>query len=101
MSPHSFTVILLFASVFLALWLGIRFSDAGPTTLSYALLHVLAGVAAIHAIPGLTNAVVGFGGEAAPFVISFGIFLPLMTYAFLTGLWVMRLIQRTLSGNLP
>ncbi len=62
---------------------------------------MLAGMAAIRAIPGLTNAVVEFGGQGpSPFIVSFGIFLPLMTYTFLTGLWVMRLIQRAVSGDL-
>jgi hypothetical protein len=98
-SPHSFTLILFLASAVLAVWVGIRFPDFGPSSSVFAALHMLAGMAAIRAIPGLTNAVVEFGGSAVPFVASFGIFLPLMTYTFLTGLWVMRLIQRTVSGD--
>jgi hypothetical protein len=100
-SPHSFTLILFFASAALALWVGLRFPGVGPSTPAFAALHMLAGFAAIRAIPGLTQAVVSLGGKAVPFIVSFGIFLPLMTYTFLTGLWVMRLIQRTLSGDSP
>jgi hypothetical protein len=100
MSPHSFALILLLAAAALALWLGIRFPEVGPSTLPYAALHMLAGFAAVRAIPGLTNVVTAMGGRAVPFIVSFGIFLPLMTYTFLTGLWVMRLIQRTVSGDL-
>jgi hypothetical protein len=100
-SPHTFTLTLFLASAALALWVAFRFPGAGPSTPGFAALHLLAGFVAIRAIPGLTHAVESLGGKAVPFIVSFGVFLPLMTYTFLTGLWVMRLIQRTLSGELP
>jgi hypothetical protein len=101
MSPHSFALILVFGSALLAFWLAARFPGLAPSTLGYAILHALAGFAAVRAIPDLVSAFTGLGGRAGPFIVSFGIFLPLMTYAFLTGLWVMRFIQRSLSGGLP
>jgi len=35
---------------------------------------------------------------AAPLVVPFAIALPLLTYTFLSGLWVLRMIQRSLPG---
>lgn len=101
MSPHSFALTLVFGCAALAFWLGIRFPNAGPSTLVYAALHALAGLAAVRTIPALSDAVNGLSSALGPLIVSFGIFLPLMTYAFITGLWVMRLIQRSLSGHLP
>lgn len=101
MSPHSFALILVLGSACLAFWLGARFPGAGPSTLGYAALHALAGFFAIRAIPGLTEAAMSWPSKAMPFLASFGIFLPLMTYTFLTGLWLMRLLQRTVSGDVP
>jgi hypothetical protein len=101
MNPHTFALTLLFGSAVLAFWVGVRFPKVGPSKLAYAVLNVLAGVAAVRAIPGLTDAVTALSSKAGPFIVSFGIFLPLMTYAFVTGLWVVRFIQRSLSGDLP
>lgn len=98
MSPHTFVVILVLASAVLAVWCGIRFPNLGPRTMAFAVLHLLAGFAAVRAISGLTNAVVAFSDEVARFVAPFGIALPLFTYAFLTGLWLTRLIHRSMSG---
>ena len=101
MSPHSFALTLVLGSAFLAFWVGARFPNVGPATLPFAALNAMAGFVAIRAIPGLTEAAMAWPSKAMPFLVSFGIFLPLMTYTFLTGLWLMRLIQRTVSGDVP
>jgi hypothetical protein len=98
MSPHSFVVMLVIASAVLAFWFGARFPGVGPKTWAFAGIHLLCGLAAIRAIPGLTNAVLAFSADLARFVVPFGIALPLFTYAFLTGLWLTRLIHRSASG---
>jgi hypothetical protein len=98
MSPHTFVLVLVAASAILAFWCGARFPSLGPSTLPLAALHVLAGLAAVRAIPGLTNAVLDFSGDLARFLAPFGIALPLFTYCFLTGLWLMRVIHRSVTG---
>jgi hypothetical protein len=98
MTPHTFVLVLVLASAVLAFWVGARFPDLGPTTLAFGVLHLLCGLAAIRAIPGLTNAATGFSADLAQFLAPFGIALPLFTYAFLTGLWLTRLIHRSTSG---
>lgn len=98
MSPHSFVVVLVVSSALLAFWVGARFPSFGPHRLTYAVLHLLCGYAAILAIPGLTNAVLAMSAEVAKYLVPFGVALPLFTYAFLTGLWALRLIHRAASG---
>jgi hypothetical protein len=98
MTPHTFVLILVLASAALAFWVGARFPQLGPTTWGFGVLHLLCGFAAIRAIPGFTNAATSFSTEVAKFVVPFGIALPLFTYAFLTGLWLTRLIYGSTSG---
>ena len=99
MSPHTFVLVLVAASAVLAFWCGARFPDLGPSTFYFGVLHLLAGFAAVRAISGLTNAVIDFSAELARFFAPFGIALPLFTYAFLTGLWLTRLIHRSVTGG--
>lgn len=98
MSPHTFALAVVLASVALALWTALRFPEAGPTTVSAAVLVILSGAAAVRAIPGLTDATTHVAPAAAPLVVPFAIALPLLTYTFLSGLWVLRMIQRSLPG---
>jgi hypothetical protein len=101
MTPHSFVLVLVAASAVLAFWLGARFPHLGPTTLPFGVLNLLCGLAAVRAIPGLTNASLAFSAEVTRFLAPFGIALPLFTYAFLTGLWLTRLIYRSATGVPP
>jgi hypothetical protein len=94
----TFVSALVFGSAVLAFWIAARFPDLGPATLPYAVLHLLAGIAVIGALPVLTVAVVGSPIPASRFVASFCVVLPLFTYVFITGLWVVRVIHRALSG---
>ena len=98
-TAQSFAVLVVLASAVLAFWLAARFPTLAPKTLGYAVLHVLGGLAAIRAIPGLSNPVMALSTELAHFLVPLGIALPLFTYAFLAGLWVMRLIHRLASGS--
>jgi hypothetical protein len=96
LSPHSFVLALMAASAVLAFWFAVRFPDAGPSRFETGVLHLFAGFAAVRAIPDLTDATTATVGELARVLVPFGIGLPLFTYAFLTGLWLLRLIQRAL-----
>jgi hypothetical protein len=99
-SAQTFALAVVIGSITLAVWLAVRFPNAGPSKVGYALLHLLAGFAAIRAIPGLMDAGSGLTIQGKAFVLVFGIALPLLTYTFLTGLWVMRLLHSSLRGPL-
>ena len=98
MTAHTFVLCVVLGAAALAFWLGARFPHLGPDSLSTGVIHLLLGFAAVRAIPGLTNAVTAFAADAARFVAPFVVALPLFTYAFLTGLWLTRLIHRSTSG---
>jgi hypothetical protein len=98
-SAHSFVLTLVLASALLAFWLAARFPNAGPARLETGVLHLFCGFAAVRAIPALTDVVTAAAGELARILVPFGIGLPLFTYAFLTGLWLLRLIERSLRGS--
>jgi hypothetical protein len=98
-SAHSFVLTLVLASAFLAFWLAARFPNVGPARFETGILHLFCGFAAVRAIPALTDAATAAVGELARILVPFGIGLPLFTYAFLTGLWLLRLIQRALHGS--
>ena len=85
----------------LAFWLAARFPNAGPVGLRAAALQMFCGAAAVRAIAGLSDAATQSWPNAARLLVPFGIALPLLTYAFLTGLWVLRTIHRALSGVTP
>jgi hypothetical protein len=99
LTAHSFVLALVVASALLAFWFAARFPNAGPARLETGVLHLFCGFAAVRAIPGLTDAVTAAVGDLARLLVPFGIGLPLFTYAFLTGLWLVRLIQRSLHGR--
>jgi hypothetical protein len=98
MSPHSFVVVLVCASAVLAFWVAARFPELGPERLAFGVLHLFCGLAAVLAIPGLTAAVLAISVDVAKYLVPFGVALPLFTYAFVTGLWLLRLIHRSASG---
>jgi hypothetical protein len=96
-SAHSFALTLVFGSVALAFWLAARFPNAGPAGFRGVVLQMLCGAAAIRAVAGLGNAATQLWPQGARLLVPFGIALPLLTYGFLSGLWVLRTIHRGLS----
>ena len=99
MSPHTFALAVVLASVALAFWTAVRFPHAGPTTVAASVFVVLSGAAAVRAIPALTDVTMQLAPAAAPLVVPFAIALPLLTYTFLSGLWVLRMIHSSLPGT--
>ena len=96
-SAHTFALLLVVGSVALAFWLAARFPNAGPVGYRPAVVHMLCGAAAVRAVSGLSGAAMQFWPQGARMLVPFGIALPLLTYGFVTGLWVLRTIHRGLS----
>jgi hypothetical protein len=79
-------------------WIALRFPDRGPTTIGFALFHVMASFAVGWAAAGALVIFVGFGRTAA-FAGVFGLVLPALTYTFLAGAWVLRLAHGMISQH--
>ncbi len=99
MSVGIFLVFLAVGAGALALWLDFRFPRLAPESLGQALLHLCASFLVARllvplALPALLEGV----SEAATPVVVVAVALPTVTYAFLTGVWILKLMYGTLRG---
>lgn len=95
---HSATL-LLFAvgGALLALWLDVRFPDLPPSRMTVRLVHVGAAFAVVDVVaPGAVQLIVGAGDSSARVAAALvGALLPALVYAFLSGIWMLRLLTGT------
>lgn len=91
MSVHTFVLVLLGASAALALWILARYSNFGPRSLVWAIVHVVAAMVLLQFVSVPLGLVNSSGVPAARFLCAFGVALPLFVYAFLSGGWVTKL----------
>jgi hypothetical protein len=96
MSIESFVLFLCVGSALLALWLVVRFPEAGPDDLTWAMLHV--GISIVLAQLTLPAIHLVADVPGARFVASFAIVLPALTYMFLAAAWLIRILAGRLQG---
>jgi hypothetical protein len=90
-SPQIFAVTLAVGAALLALWTIVRFSGFGPKTVIWAIVNVIAACALLHVLlPTALEAIGASGLPAATYLSIFGVALPLLMYAFLSGGWVLK-----------
>jgi hypothetical protein len=94
-----FTLTLTLGAALLALWLDDRFPAVRPKTAAQGLIHAAVGVFTMLGAAGLLQLVYGIR-EAIFMGLVLGVFLPTLTYALLTGLWMLRaLANLTFAGR--
>jgi hypothetical protein len=84
----------------IALWIDVRFPRLSPQDLAKAVLHVAASVAVVY---GSGHAMQMLTSSDDPRVVLLGVFaigFPSIVYCLLAGIWLIKLAQRMLSGNL-
>lgn len=81
----------------LALWSYVRWPGAAPRSFRGAILHVLLafGLLQLGTLP--LEAAAGSSTGVAVLAL-LGVILPVLTFAFLASLWVMRLFADALNG---
>lgn len=90
-SSSGFAITLAAGAGVLALWILARFANFGPRTVAWAVIHVvIACVALLLVLPVAFDAISASGMPAAIYFEVFGVALPLLVYAFLTGGWTAR-----------
>jgi hypothetical protein len=90
-SAQAFTLVLVCGAASLALWIIARYTDFGPRSVVGAIVHVVAAMVLLTVLlPPAIDAVGTSGIPAATYVQVFGVALPLLVYAFLSGGWVTR-----------
>jgi hypothetical protein len=95
-----FAVVFVVSAGALAFWIDQRFPRLGPAELKPALAHLFAATIANQALDAPIG---GFVADSSlphgRIVAIVGIILPLVVYASLTALWVLRIAHRALSGH--
>lgn len=90
-SANVFGLALAAGAGLLALWILARFTNFGPRTIFWAVLQAaIACVLLVVVLPAAFNAISATGVPAAIYFQIFGVALPLLVYAFLTGGWTAR-----------
>ena len=93
MGGIDFTLALALGGFLLASWVDAKVGDARPGTPARLTAHVVAGFVLLQASVGVLYLVDGAGGsEAALLGAVLAVFLPALAYAFLTGLWLIRML---------
>jgi hypothetical protein len=90
MSIQAFVLALACGAALLAFWITARFTNFGPRSVAWAIVHVVAACFLLRLVRFPLDAVGGSGIPAAAYIQLFGVALPLLTYAFLSGGWVGR-----------
>ena len=91
MSSGSFAIALGIGAALLAFWVQYRFPKFAPETVGWAMLHLVATMALCQ----LTHTVFGTL-ELQPLglmALVFGLALPTLVYAFIAGMWIVRIAQ--------
>lgn len=94
----SFAALLAIGAVLLAAWVDYRFGKLRPASLGRAAIHAAIAVAVLQATTAGAHYIVGEeGGVARRLTLVLVLFLPGLVYAFLTGLWLMRVLGEVAS----
>jgi len=90
-SPSLFGLLFTVGAFLLALWIMARFAGFGPQKVFWAVVQVgIACVLLCGALPLAFDSIESQGLPGAVYLQVFGVGLPLLVYAFLTGGWVTR-----------
>ena len=93
MGGNNFTLALTAGGFVLASWVDARLGDSRPDTPKQRMGHVVAGLVLLEASVGALYLVQAAGVPHSVFMVAvLVLFLPALTYALLTGLWLLRML---------
>ena len=88
---------LVLSAAALTIWFHLRWPGAAPKSFVDAVLRVLAGLALLQVGVFALNAAAGASPGMAVLAIV-GVVAPVLTFAFLASLWIMKLFADELKG---
>ena len=98
MTAQLYVLVLAVGAGALAVWTDVRFPSLAPGGMAGVLFHSFAAMVALKLIAG---SIVGL--TSGPFAMALaaviGIALPGLVYAFITGVWAIRLFQGAYAGS--
>jgi ABC-type uncharacterized transport system permease subunit len=84
----------------IALWIDVRFPRLAPQEMAKAILHIAVSVAVAYASSPAMKMVTASDDPRVVLLGVFGIGFPSVVYCLLAGIWLIKVAQRMLSGNL-
>ena len=90
MSNGTFVLVLAAGAALIAAWCHVRFPSLAPERLGRTVLHLAIAVVAISLAPNAAS-------SHSAFVALFAVMLPVLVYAFLSTIWMLRLAQTALG----
>jgi hypothetical protein len=87
---HGFVLTLTGGAALIALWIMARYTNFGPRSVGWAIVHVVIACVVLRLLPYAFDAIRASGIPAVAYVEVFGVALPLFVYALLSGGWVGR-----------
>jgi len=100
MSTHGFIPALAIGGALLALWVEVRFPKLAPSGLGHVFLNIVAAVLCMRIAGELVVLAADQPALYFRFAAVFLLALPALTYVFLSSIWVLRLMQSSLSGSM-
>jgi hypothetical protein len=97
----AFVLAYLAGAVAVAFWADRRFRRLAPRDMRIAVLHLVAAGVGNELLDGPLGAVVARAVPHGAVLAVMGIIFPLVVYACLAAIWMLRIAQRALSGRLP
>jgi hypothetical protein len=98
LTAQLYVLVLAVGAGALAVWTDVRFPTLAPAGMGGVLFHSFAAMVALKLIAG---SIVGL--TSGPFAMALaaviGIALPGLVYAFITGVWAIRLFQGAYAGS--
>lgn len=100
MSTHGFVPALAIGGALLALWVEVRFPKLAPSGLGQIFVNIVAAVLCMRVAAELVILTAEQPAWPLRFAAVFVLALPALTYVFLSSIWVLRLVQSSLSGSM-
>jgi hypothetical protein len=95
----AFLVAYLAGAALLAFWIDVRFRRLGPSDLRWAMAHLFAAAIANELLDASLGGFVASSLPQGRLIAILGVILPLVVYAALATIWVLRIAHRALSGH--
>jgi hypothetical protein len=84
------------AGALLALWVYVRLGARRPASLTHVMVHVGVAIVVVTVLHGTVD-FESAGNSGRGTAVLFGFFLPAMTYAFLSALYLLEQLHKSLS----
>ncbi len=98
MSPMIFGTAFAIGAGGIALWTDVRIPKLKPEEMRGIVMHTMAAFVVLHIVAGAVGPIAASGPVGAMAAV-LAVGLPAVVYAFLVGIWAIRLFQGAYAGS--